>query len=231
MLNDFLLRIRRRETPLYDTLYRIATTLRRFEVPSFRPFFQILSWERSLRLTLWHNFTRVLYHTPIFKLSCDKVGRSLYLIGGIPLVMGHLRLNIGDNVIIHGASTLIGAKVFDNPTLHIGNNTHLGYQLIVNVGCDVTIGDNVLVGDRVSILSYDGHPVDPTKRHLPAPKKTSKPIVIANNVWIGANCTILKGVVIGENAVVGSGSIVTKEVPPNTVAIGNAARILPLTIK
>lgn len=230
MLNELVLKIRRRESPFHDRLYRIAKAVKRFEVPPVRPVYRLLSWERSLRLTCWHTLARVFYHTPIFKLRCRQVGKGLYLIGGMPLVMGHLRLNIGNDVIIHGVSTLIGAKVFDEPTLHVGSNTHLGYQLIVNVGCDVTIGDNVLVGDRVSILSYDGHPANPAERHLPAPKETSKPIVIGNNVWIGSNCTILKGVTIGEGSVIANGSVVTAKVPPNALAIGNPARNFPLML-
>lgn len=228
MLSKLMLKIRRRESPLYDRLYRIGKSVRHFEVPPFKLVYQVLAWERYMRLTCWSTFTRVFYHTPIFKLRCRVVGKGLYLIGGMPLVMGHLSLIIGDDVIMHGVSTFIGAKVFEDPTLHVGNNTHLGYQLIVNVGCDVTIGDNVLVGDRVSILSYDGHPVNPAERQLPAAKETSKPIVINNNVWIGSNCTILKGVVIGENSVIANGSVVTAKVPPNTLAIGNPARNFPL---
>lgn len=228
MVNELALKIRRRETPAYDRLYRIAKTLRRFEVPPVRPVYRLLSWERSLRLTAWRGLTRIFYHTPLFKLGCGQVGRGLYLIGGMPLIMGHLRLNIGNDVVMHGASTLIGAKVFEQPTLHIGDNTHLGYQLIVNVGCDVCIGDNVLVGDRVSILSYDGHPANPAERHLPASRETSKPVVIGNNVWIGSNCTILKGVTIGEGSVIANGSVVTAKVPPNSMAIGNPARNFPL---
>ena len=230
MLKDLMLKIRRRESPFYDRLYKIVKGMRRFEVPPFRPIYQLLSWERDLRLLCWQTFTRIFYHCPIFKLRCENVGKGLYLIGGMPLVMGQLRLVIGNDVIIHGVSTLIGAKVFDAPTLNVGNNTHLGYQLIVNVGCDVTIGDNVLVGDRVSILSYDGHPANPAERHLPASKETSKPIVIGNNVWIGSNCTILKGVTIGEGSVIANGSIVTAKVPPNSMAIGNPARNFPLML-
>lgn len=230
MLNDIVLKIRRRETPLYDRLFRIVKVIRRFEVPPIKPIYQVLAWERALRLTCWNTLTRVFYHTPIFKLRCQKVGKALYLIGGMPLVMGHLRLDVGNDVVIHGVSTLSGAKVFEEPTLHVGNNTHLGYQLIVNVGCDVTIGDNVLVGDRVSLLSYDGHPANPAERHLPASKETSKPIVIGNNVWIGSNCTILKGVSIGEGSVIANGSIVTAKVPPNTLVIGNPARNFPLML-
>jgi len=230
MLNNIALKIRRRESPFYDRLFRIAKVIRRYEVPPLKPVYLVLGWERSFRLTCWNTFTRVFYHTPIFKLRCNKIGKALYLIGGMPLIMGHLRLDIGDDVVIHGVSTLIGAKVFDEPTLHIGNNSHLGYQLIINVGCDVTIGDNVLIGDRVSILSYDGHSANSAERHLPAPKETSKPIIVGNNVWIGSNCTILKGVIIGEGSVIANGSIVTAKVPPNTLVIGNPARNFPMMI-
>ena len=215
MLKDIALKIRRRESPFYDRLFQIAKMIRRFEVPPIKPVYQLLAWERSLRLTCWNTFMRVFYHTPIFKLRCQR----------------HLRLNIGDDVIMHGASTLVGAKVFDEPTLHVGNNTHLGYQLIVDVGCDVTIGNNVLIADRVIIRSYDGHPTDPAKRHLPAPPESSKPITIGDNAWIGAGCIIMKGVTIGEGAVVAAGSVVTTKVPPNSLAIGNPARIFPLMLR
>lgn len=230
MLNDIALKIRKRESPFYDRLFRIAKVIRRFEVPPVKPVYQVLAWERSLRIICWNTLMRVFYHTPIFKLRCQKIGKGFYLIGGIPLVMGHLRLNIGDDVIMHGVSTLVGAKVFDEPTLHVGNNTHLGYQLIVDVGCDVTIGNNVLIADRVIIRSYDGHPTDPAKRHLPAPPESSKPIVIKDNAWIGAGCIILKGVTIGEGAIVAAGSVVTAKVPPNCLAIGNPARVFPLML-
>lgn len=228
MVEALILKIRRRETPFYSSLYDLAKRARRFELPVIRPLYRLLGWERSLRLSLWGAFARIVYHTPLFKLRCSEFGRGLYLIGGIPLVMGPLRLKLGDDVSIHGKSTLIGAKVFDNPTLTVGSNSCLGYQLIVDVGCDVTIGNHVFIGDRVSILSYDGHPVKPEERHLPASRASSKPIVIKDNVWISGNCVILKGVTIGEGSVIANGSVVTSKVPPNCLAIGNPARNFPL---
>ena len=228
MVDALILKIRRRETPFYSTLYDLAKRARRFEVPVVRPLYRLLAWERLLRQGLWNSCARVFYHTPLFKLRCATVGSGVYLIGGIPLVMGPLRLNLGDDVSIHGKSTLIGAKVFDNPTLTVGSNSCLGYQLIIDVGCDVTIGNSVFIGDRVSILSYDGHPTNPEERHLPASRASSKPIVIGDNVWISGNCVILKGVIIGENSVIANGSVVSARVPPNSLAFGNPARCFPL---
>lgn len=230
MFQQLSLKIRRRESPFYDRLYRVAKKVRAFEVPVIRPLYQLLGWERSIRLTGWSAFTRIFYHTPIFKLRCHTVGKGLNLLGGIPMVGGHLRFILGDNVTIHGVSTFSGAKVFEQPTLTVGDNSHLGYMLIINVGCDVTIGSNVMIADRVSILSYDGHPTNPAERHLPAPTESSRPIVIGDNVWIGGNCVILKGVKIGENSVIANGSVVTAKVPPNSLAIGNPARCFPLML-
>ena len=106
----------------------------------------------------------------------------------------------------------------------------MGYQLVIDVGCDVTIGNNVLIADRVVIRSYDGHPADPSKRHLPAPPESSKPIIIEDNAWIGQGSFILKGVTIGSGSIVGAGAVITKDVPPNSLAVGNPARCIPLRI-
>ncbi len=199
-----------------------------FELPVVPGFHSLLYRERQFRLSSCQTILRIFYWTPLFKSRCQRVGKRLQLVGGVPLIMGNLRLIIGDGVTMFGQSTLSGAKVFDTPTLTVGDHTHLGYQLIINVGCDVTIGKRVLVADRVTIMSYDGHPTDPGQRHLPAPPASSRKIVIGDNVWIGINSVILKGVTIGEGSVIASGSVVTSRVPPNSLAMGNPARIYPL---
>jgi acetyltransferase-like isoleucine patch superfamily enzyme len=86
----------------------------------------------------------------------------------------------------------------------------------------------VLIANGVNICSYDGHPSNPAERHLPAPPESSKPVVIKDNVWLGVNCIILKGVTIGENSIVSNGSVIMSKVPPNTLAFGNPARCVPL---
>jgi acetyltransferase-like isoleucine patch superfamily enzyme len=73
----------------------------------------------------------------------------------------------------------------------------------------------------VSLVS-ENHPVDPTQRK----SLIGKPIVIKNNAWIGASATILPGITVGENSIVGAGSIVTKDVPDNTMVAGNPAKYM-----
>lgn len=228
LIDDIALKIRKRETPGYDRLYCIAKGIMSFEVPVIAPLHGLLYQERRTRLQFWRNILRVWYYTPLFKSRCDQVGKRVRLIGGIPLILGHLRIRLGDDVVVHGVSTFSGAKVFDRPTLTVGNSSHLGYQLTINVGCDVTIGDHVLIADRVTIMSYDGHPANPAERHLPASTQSSRPVVIEDNVWIGSGCIIMKGVRIGSNSIVAAGSVVTQKVPQDSLAIGNPARVFPL---
>jgi acetyltransferase-like isoleucine patch superfamily enzyme len=221
------LKIRRRETPFYDRLYRLAKAFSAVEFPVIKPFHRFFYNERRFRLSLWRNVLRVVYYGPLFKSRCEQVGRRLRLIGGIPLVTGHLTLYIGDNVVIHGYSTFVGAKVVDEPKLIVGNNAHLGYNLTITVGEEVFIGNDVLIANRVFIAGYDGHPVDAVKRRggLPAAvEEGKKSIRIEDNVWVGDGATILKGVTIGKGSVVGAGSVVTKDVPPYTIVAGNPAK-------
>jgi len=110
-----------------------------------------------------------------------------------------------------------------NSVIKIGKNS--GFSG-VTIGClsSITIGDDVLVGANVIITDFDWHDVHPLKRRIGS--GSTKPVVINNNVFIGVNSVIWKGVTIGENSVIGANSLVTKDVPPNTIYGGNPAKII-----
>lgn len=109
-----------------------------------------------------------------------------------------------------------------------GDEISLGKRVFINQNCTiydlggVTIGDDVMIGPNVSILTT-GHPLAPSLRRSVT---IGNPIVIGNNVWIAANAILIGGVTIGDNAVVAAGSVVTRDVPPNTLVGGNPARII-----
>ena len=86
----------------------------------------------------------------------------------------------------------------------------------------VTIGDDVMFGPNVSLFGA-GHPLNPTERTQGF--EYAKPITIGNRVWIGGNVSVMPGVTIGEGCVIGAGSVVTKDIPPYTVAVGNPCRV------
>jgi maltose O-acetyltransferase len=87
----------------------------------------------------------------------------------------------------------------------------------------VYIGDYVMIGPNTLIATV-GHPLSPAKRreHM----SQAAPVTIGNDVWIGGSCTILPGVTIGDNVVVGAGAVVTKDVPSNSVVVGVPARVV-----
>lgn len=227
-IDRFILKIRRRESLFYDRLYVFLKWLRTLNFPMILPLHRFLYAEYRLRRSLWRGFWQLVYYEPIFKSQCEVVGKRLSLVGGVPLIQGNLHIIFGDDVSLHGKSTFTGAKVFDRPTLRVGNNTVLGYQLQITVGCDVTIGNNVLIAGGVCLFSIDQHRSNPEERHLPPLPESSKPIIIEDNVWIAENSIIMRGVVIGKNSIIASGSVVTQKVPPDSLVIGNPARVFPL---
>lgn len=111
-----------------------------------------------------------------------------------------------------------------------GTNTRIGRDVFVNQNCTfydlggIDIGDEVMIGPNVSLIT-SGHPLEPARRRDGV---TARPIVIGRNVWIAAGATVIGGVTIGENAVVAAGSVVTRDVPPDSLVGGNPARVIRL---
>lgn len=106
---------------------------------------------------------------------------------------------------------------------YIGDNFYANFNLTLVDDTTITIGNHVMFGPNV-VLTTAGHPVDPDRRRNVA--QFNIPITIEDNVWIGANVVVLPGVTVGENSVIGAGSVVTKDIPANVVAVGNPCRVL-----
>lgn len=110
-----------------------------------------------------------------------------------------------------------------------GYNIFLGESVLINYNCvfldaaPVTIGDNCFIGPMCGLYTVN-HPLDPERRN--AGYVYGKPITLGKNVWLGGGCTILSGVTIGDNTVIGAGSVVTKDMPANVIAAGNPARVI-----
>jgi acetyltransferase-like isoleucine patch superfamily enzyme len=131
-------------------------------------------------------------------------------------------------------SDLVGKTVDDSflliPPFYTtgGPDIRVGRNVFINQNCTfydlggIDIADDVMIGPNVSLIT-SGHPIEPSRRRDGV---TAAPISIGRNVWIAANVTIIGGVTIGENAVVAAGSVVTRDVPPNTLVGGNPARII-----
>lgn len=110
-----------------------------------------------------------------------------------------------------------------------GYNIEVGENFYMNVGCvildeaKVKFGDNVFIAPNCAFYTA-GHPFDVEQRNKGL--EYAKPIKVGNNVWIGGNVVFVPGVTIGDNCVIGAGSVVTKDIPSNSLAVGNPCKVI-----
>lgn len=113
-------------------------------------------------------------------------------------------------------------RIYGDPKISLGNNFYM------NSGChilgDITIGNNVMIGPKTVIWGRD-HGMSKSFK-MNKQNHIKKAIKIGNDVWIGANVTILKGVNISDHAVIGAGSVITKDVPTNAIVVGNPGKVI-----
>jgi len=107
--------------------------------------------------------------------------------------------------------------------IEIGENFYSNFNLIILDGAKVTIGNNAFIAPNVGIYTA-GHPMDAERRNQGL--EYALPVTIGDNVWISAGVSILPGVTIGSNSVIGAGSVVVKNIPANVLAAGNPCRVI-----
>lgn len=106
---------------------------------------------------------------------------------------------------------------------HVGENFYANFDCTILDACEVRFGDHCMLAPGVQIYTAT-HPLNPTERN--SGKEYAKPITFGNNVWIGGSAVINPGVRVGDNVVIASGAVVTKDVPDNVVVGGNPAKII-----
>jgi maltose O-acetyltransferase len=152
----------------------------------------------------------------------DHIGRRVRL-RGKPVI------HADGSIVIHDRVQLVS----DVARLELGTRSggvlEIGARSLVNYGCSiaalarVTIGERCLIGTHCMIIDSAFHDVDPQRRLDPP---VAEPITIGDNVWLGARVIVLPGVTIGENSVIGVGSVVTRDIPPNCLAFGVPAKVI-----
>jgi len=188
---------------------------------------------RSYRLKCFSFYsTRMSYISLLLKKV--KLGNECKFYG-VPVVVRayNSEISIGSKCTFRSdkSSNLIGLNrkciisTFGEKTkINIGSNS--GFSgTVIGAANSITIGNNVLSGANVLITDFDWHPIDPTIRHT-SDGILSAPITIGNNVWLGINTVVLKGVTIGENTVIGANSLVVKDIPANVIAAGNPCNVI-----
>ncbi len=107
--------------------------------------------------------------------------------------------------------------------IEIGDNFYSNHNLVILDPAPVVFGDNVFIGPNCGFYTAQ-HPLDVERRNMFL--EYAFPIYVGNNVWFGGNVVVLPGVKIGDNTVIGAGSVVTKDIPSNVIAVGNPCKVL-----
>jgi acetyltransferase-like isoleucine patch superfamily enzyme len=119
------------------------------------------------------------------------------------------------------------STIGDLENFHIGRNVFIGPHAILSAdGVSVTIGDDTIIGPGLCIMAGDHEFRSAGISFRDSRRGRNEPVVIRRNVWIGARVTILKGVTIGDAAVIGAGAVVTSDIPPYAIALGVPARVV-----
>lgn len=177
-------------------------------------------WEKLQHGIVYNDFSKELFlkrveAKKIFKVynktDDDEVERRNVL-------LSQLFRSIGDNVWIEPDFRCEFGK-----NISIGNNVYINFGCIILDCSEVTIGNNVLIGPNLGIYTAN-HGLDPEERIAGA--CLGKPVHIKENVWIGGDVKILAGVTIGEESIIGAGSVVTKNIPARVIAAGNPCKVI-----
>jgi acetyltransferase-like isoleucine patch superfamily enzyme len=224
-------KIREGKGPIWGSAKWCARKVLTFHIPvagPTRPLFKLLyRLHVGLRET-WIWAARFFWYEPLFRSQCESIGDGFQM-EQLPYLTGNGRIVIGKGVRLSGKPSIgFSGRSGHRPEFVVGDGTFIGHQCGFRIARSVRIGKHCLLAGGVSVMDMDGHPLDATRRRdgEPTPPEGIAPVVIGDDVWIGAGALIVKGVAIGDRSIVAAGSVVTKEVPPDVVVAGNPAKVV-----
>lgn len=177
-------------------------------------------WERMQKGLVYNDFDQDLFNKRVeakklFKAYNKTDDEEIDLRNKI---MKQLFKNVGENVWIEPDFRCEFGK-----NITIGDNVYINFGCIILDCSEVTIGSNTLLGPNIGLYAAN-HSTDATERINGG--CYGKPIHIGNNVWLGGDVKVLQGVTIEDNTIIGAGSIVTKDIPTNVIAVGNPCKVI-----
>jgi acetyltransferase-like isoleucine patch superfamily enzyme len=191
--------------------------------PVFAAFFQAHWWLREM----YEWARRSLVATPVFLSQCAVHGTAIS-VDRIPYMNGRCRIELGSRIRISGLLNIKGST-HTEPVLRIGSGVFIGHGCTLAVAHLVEIGDFSSIGAGTYIADTEGHSNYNPQRpiwEVPASASDIGPVVIEDNVQISRQVIILKGVRIGARSIIGAGAVVRSDIPPDSVVMGNPARVV-----
>ncbi len=241
-MNKLILSVKRGKTPFHRLLKRIVGRIFRPTVPRIpnfsRPLLRFVYDTHWMVICIFRAILALSYRGPLFRARCAKFGKNV-VVDGFPYVSGHVDVEIGDNCYVGGQVSILSGRMVDQPRLVLHDSAEIGWGVMITVNREVVIEEHARVAYGCRISDSDAHPkeMDLRANNEPPRLEDIRAIRICRGAWIGNSSHVLKGVTIGEGAIVGANSVVVSDVPPYALAVGNPARVflkdvgLPSTAK
>jgi acetyltransferase-like isoleucine patch superfamily enzyme len=230
LFDQFILKVKRGNTPFYRGARAVGRRLVHPAAPRIPGFLRAplkIVYEIHFGVLVFGRMlVNLSYRNPVFQARCSRAGKNLS-IDTLPFVSGHADIEIGDDVWLGGRISITSGRFEDCPRLVIKDRCGIGWNVQITVNREVIIEEDVLVSFDCRISDSDGHPREADLRAQKAALKSRdiRPVRICRNAWIGNGAHIMKGVTIGEGAVIGANSVVISDVPAYSLALGNPAEV------
>ncbi|AHG90039.1 transferase hexapeptide repeat containing protein [Gemmatirosa kalamazoonensis] len=202
---------------------------RNFTLPVPRPVVVPLVKGFIALRAVYYWLVRVFVCEPFFKAQCARYGDGVRTGTFLHWIMGAGDIVVGDRVHVEGKVSFIFASILpERPRIELGDDTYVSHLCTFIAARRITVGRHVHIANGVTIFDSPGHPLDAERRTAgmaPDPEDI-RAVCIGDKVWIGTGARIFPGVTVGEGSVIGMGAIVTRDVPPYSLAAGNPARVI-----
>jgi acetyltransferase-like isoleucine patch superfamily enzyme len=230
-LDAFLTKVKRAEGPFYRSAKKLVLAIvspKVTRLPGFlRPPLRLLYELHFGTIMVWNLAWNVLYRYPLFQARCASIGRNVS-IDRMPFVTGPVQIHIGNDVWMGGNINIASGHILEAPQLIIRDQAQINWNATITVNREIVIEEHVRISWNCSISDSDGHPRQADLRAQGAPMnpRDIRPVRICKYAWIGNGSYIMKGVTIGEGAVVGANSVVISDLPPYSLSLGNPAEVV-----
>jgi acetyltransferase-like isoleucine patch superfamily enzyme len=229
-VDGLILKIKRGDSRPYRLLRKIARMFFNPTPPRLPALLKpVARWTYELyfvAIVVMRCLVNFFWAHPLFQGRCASFGKNV-TIDKLPFVSGHVEIHIGDNVRLGGHITIMSGGIFDRPRLVIKDYAEIGWNVTLVVNREVIIEEHARVSFDCRVSDSDGHPreADLRARNVPPDPRDIRPVLIRRDAWIGNGSHVMKGVTIGEGAIIGANSVVITSIPPYALALGNPAEV------